>query len=154
MILWYHGHMESNDLILHISLHCRVLAELVDSSGEAERHEFTLVTGKQADFNSGLLDENTPLGRALLGHCAGEVIPYAVGDLQEVRILSVVSGDGSIQPDAARKRRADVQKAEAQSEITNQMIFSTASGSKWGDYEVDVDKLMKDDDETPPEPGK
>jgi hypothetical protein len=27
------------------------------------------------------------------------------------------------------------------------MIFSTASGSKWGDYDVDMDKLLKDDTE-------
>jgi hypothetical protein len=155
LILWYHVHMESKPIMPRIALQSRVVAELVDNSGEAEQREFTLVTGKQADFKSGLLDENTPLGMALLGHSAGEVIPYAVGDLREVRILSVTSGDGSFPPDAARKRRAAVQKAEAQSEITNQMIFSTASGSKWGDYDVDVDKLLKDDedDETTPESG-
>ena len=130
-----------------ISLHCRVLVELVDSSGEAEQREFSLATGKQADFKSGLLDENTPLGQALLGHHAGEVVPYALGDLREVRILAVVSGEAVIPSDAAEKRRAAVKKAAAQSEITNQMIFSTASGSKWGDYEVDVDKLMKDEEE-------
>jgi len=138
--------MGSRPLLLPISLNCRVLVDLVDLSREAERREFTLVTGKQADFKSGLLDENTPLGRTLLGHRAGEVVPYAVGDLQEVRILSVASGEGFIPPDAALKRRADVRKAAAQSEITNQMIFSTASGSKWGDYEVDMDKLMKDEE--------
>jgi hypothetical protein len=138
--------MESNILFPHISLNCRALVELVDSSGEAERREFTLVRGKQADFKSGLLDENTPLGHALLGHRAGETIPYQAGDLTEVRILAVEGGDGSIQSDAAEKRRAAVRKAVAQSEITNQMIFSTASGSKWGDYEVDVDKLLKDEE--------
>jgi hypothetical protein len=143
--------MESNTPVPQISLHCRVLVELVDSSGEAERREFTLVTGKQADFKSGLLDENTPLGRALLGHLAGETVPYQVGDLTEVRILAVESGDGSIPSDAAGKRRAAVRKAAAQSEITNQMIFSTASGSKWGDYEVDMDKLLKDEEEDTPE---
>ena len=129
-----------------IKLNSRVLVELVDSSGEAERREFTLVTTKQADFKSGLLDETTPLGRLLLGHHAGEVVPYPLGDLKEVRILAVQSGEGSIPSDAADKRRADVHKAEAQSEITNQMIFSTASGSKWGDYDVDVEKLMKEND--------
>jgi Transcription elongation factor, GreA/GreB, C-term len=123
----------------------------VDSSGEAEQREFTLVTGKQADFKSGLLDENTPLGRALLGHRAGETLPYKTGDLGEVRILAVETGDGSIPSDAAGKRRAAVRKAAAQSEITNQMIFSTASGSKWGDYEVDMDKLLKDDEDGTPE---
>lgn len=132
---------------LPVSLHCRVTVELVDSTGQAERGEFTLVTGKQADFSSGLLDENTPLACALLGHCAGETVPYRAGDLTEVRILKVESGDESVRADAAAKRRADVRKAAAQSEITSQMIFSTASGSKWGDYEVDMDKLLDDEEE-------
>jgi hypothetical protein len=137
--------MDPNVKLPQIKLHCRVLVELVDSSGAAEQREFTIVTGKQADFKSGLLDENTPLGRALQNHTAGETIPYQAGDLTEVRILKVADHDGSFSSDAAEERRADVQKAAAQSEITNQMIFSTASGSKWGDYDVDMDKLLKDD---------
>ena len=130
-----------------ILFHSRVIVELVDSSGESERREFIIVATKQADFKSGLLDENTPLGRALRGHCAGETVPYALGDLKEVRILSVECGEESVASDAAEKRRAAVRQAEAQSEITNQMIFATASGSKWGNYDVDVDKLLKEDDE-------
>ena len=62
-----------------------------------------------------------------------------------MRILAVQAGEGAILSDAAAKRRQNVQKAAAQSEITNQMIFATASGSKWGDYDVDVDKLLKDE---------
>ena len=137
-------HLDPNPLPQPISLNCRVQVELVDASGAAEPREFTIVTARQADFKSGLLDENTPLGQLLLGHHAGEDLPYRAGDLTEVRILAVQAGAGSISSEAAVKRRADVQKAEAQSEITNQMIFATASGSKWGDYDVDVDKLMKD----------
>jgi hypothetical protein len=133
--------------LLPVSLHSRVTVELVDSTGKAERGEFTLVTAKQADLSSGLLDENTPLARALLGHCAGETVPYQAGDLTEVRILKVEAGDKSVPADGAAKRRADVKKAAAQSEITSQMIFSTASGSKWGDYEVDMDKLLEDEDD-------
>ena len=139
-----------------ITRHSKVLVELIDLSGVAEQVRFTLVASKQADFNSGLLDENTPLGRALIGRQAGEVVPYAVGDLKEVRILSVerggTAGDTS---DAAEKRRGTVRKAAAQSEIINQLIFATASGSKWGDYDVDVEKLMdqrqkrEEKDETP-----
>ncbi len=125
-----------------IALGSRVTVELVGSSGEAERAEFTLVTSKQADLKSGLLDEAAPLGRALLGRRAGETFPYAAGDLREVRILSVESGEMEVSLEAARKRRQAVERAAAQSEITSQMIFSTASGSKWGDYEVDVDKLL------------
>ena len=126
-----------------VTRHSRVIVELVDNAGEAERREFTLVGAKQADFKSGLLDENTPLGRILLGRQAGEVLPYSVGDLREVRLLSVENGEADVSPEAAEKRREAVRQAEAQSEITNQMIFATASGSKWGDYDVDMDKLLK-----------
>jgi hypothetical protein len=155
---WYHPVMEPGDNLPAIQLHSHVLVELVDTSGETLQREFTLVNGKQADFKSGLLDENTPLGRTLLGHHAGELLPYVQGDLQEVRILSVAGGGQSISSEAAQKRRADVHKAEAQSEITSQMIFSTASGSKWGDYEVDLDKLLEDeqqgDQQDPQSPSK
>jgi hypothetical protein len=130
-----------------ITINCRVLVELVDTSGQTERREFTLVRSEQADFKSGLLDENAPLGRLLLGHFARQSLPYPAGDLVKVRILAVQLEAGDVSSEAAGKRRKNVKKAEAQSEITNQMIFSTASGSKWGDYDVDVDKLMKDAEE-------
>jgi hypothetical protein len=147
--------MEADPSPVRISLHSRVKVDLVDITGQAERREFTLVGAKLADFKSGLLDETTPLGCALLGHRAGEVISYQVGDLAEVRILAVQEADEAVSSEAAEKRRAAVQKAEAQSEITNQMIFSTASGSKWGDYDVDMDKLLeeekKDEQEDEPE---
>jgi hypothetical protein len=132
---------------LPITLNCRVQVEMIDSTGQAEQAEFILAPARQADIKSGLLDENAPLGRLLLGHHAGEVLPYRVGDLARVRILAVYAGEQAVPSDAALKRRQAVQKAEAQSEITSQMIFSTASGSKWGEYNVDVDKLLKDDDQ-------
>jgi hypothetical protein len=138
--------LEKDPSLPLITLNCRVLVELVDGSGAAERREFSLVAAKQADVKSGLLGENTPLGQLLLGRHAGESLPYRLGDLAEVRILAVQAGEGTIRSDAAARRRQNVRKAAAQSEITNQMIFATASGSKWGDYDVDVDKLMKDDE--------
>lgn len=136
-----------------IARHSKVLVELIDLSGAAEQVMFTLVESRQADFKSGLLDENTPLGRALIGHQAGDVVPYQIGDLKEVRILSVERWE-TVPPNAAEKRRETVRKAEAQAEIINQLNFATASGSKWGDYDVDVEKLMdqrqkKEDDKTP-----
>jgi hypothetical protein len=136
-----------------IARYSKVLVELIDLSGAAEQVRFTLVESRQADFKSGLLDENTPLGRALIGYQAGDVVPYKIGDLKEVHILSVERWE-TASLDAAEKRRETVRKAEAQSEIINQLNFATASGSKWGDYEVDVEKLMgqrqkKEDDETP-----
>jgi Transcription elongation factor, GreA/GreB, C-term len=129
-----------------ISLYSRVLIDLVDISDQAERLEFTLVPPEQADLKSALLGENTPLGRLLLGHFAGQSLPYRAGDLKEVRILAVRPAGEAVPSDAAAKRRRAVRKAAAQSEITSQMIFSTASGSKWGDYDVDVDKLLNDEE--------
>jgi len=125
-----------------ISRHSTVLVELVDSSNASEQMAFTLVESKQADFKSGLIDENAPLGRALIGHRAGDVVPYEIGDLKEVRILSVERSE-TVPLDAAEKRRQIVRTAEAQAEIINQLNFATASGSKWGDYDVDVKKLME-----------
>ena len=123
---------------------CRVVVELVEAAGEVERRALTLVPAEQADFKSGLLDENAPLGRALLGHFAGQTLPYRQGDLRQVRILEVERSDGSVNGTAADERRADVRKAEAISEITSQMIFASARGSKWGEYEVNLDKLLEE----------
>jgi hypothetical protein len=125
-----------------ILLGSHVDMELVDSNGEIERREFTIVAEKQADFRAGLLGENTPLGHALLGRRAGEVFPYLVGDLREVRILAVTKITEPISGESAEKRRATVQEAANQSEIISQLIFATARGSKWGEYDVDVDKLL------------
>jgi hypothetical protein len=143
--LWYDGRMETNTP--RIERGCRLLVELVSAGGEREQRRLTLVPSEQADFRSGLLDEAAPLGRALLGHFAGQSVPYRQGDLREVRILEVTPGADATPSDAAEKRRAAVRKAEAQSEITDQMIFAGASGSKWGAYEVDLDKLLDQDDE-------
>ena len=125
-----------------IVLGCRVAVELVSTTGEVERHDFTIVADKQADFKAGLLGESALIGRTLLGRRAGETVPYQVGDLKEVRILAVEAGTGPPSSDIADQRRAAVQEAANQSEIISQMIFATTSGSKWGDYDVDIDKLM------------
>jgi hypothetical protein len=125
-----------------ILLGSHITVELVDSSGEIERREFTVVSEQDADFKAGLLGERAPLARALLGHRAGECVAYQFGDLHEVRILTVAKTTSPISGDAAEKRRAMVQEAANQSEIINQLIFATARGSKWGEYDVDVDKLL------------
>ena len=133
---------------LPVLLNSRVTIELVDNNGTAERKEFILVPANQADLLSGLLGVNTPMARAILGKHAGEVIPYQVGDLLEVRIISVEENDNPINADAAEKRRAGVKDATNQSEIISQLIFATARGSKWGEYDVDVDKLLSKKEDT------
>ncbi len=130
---------------LPVQRDCKVVIELVDRHGEIDRRTLTLVPTEQADFKSGLLDENALLGRALTGHFAGQTIPYRQGDLKEVRILSVEPASALASTAAADQRRADVKSAEAQSEITSQMIFASARGSKWGDYDVDIEKLFEEE---------
>jgi hypothetical protein len=125
-----------------ILLGSHITVELVDATGEIERREFTIVADQQADFRTGLLGVSAPLARALLSRRAGEMVPYNVGDLREVRILSVVKTTEPISGESAEKRRAAVQEAANQSEIISQLIFATAHGSKWGEYDVDVDKLL------------
>jgi hypothetical protein len=138
----------SESPLLPVLLGSRVDLELVDTTGEVERRQFTVVAEKQADFRAGLLGENTPLARVLLGRHAGEVIPYRVGDLHEVRILTVTKTSAPISGDSAEKRRSIVQEAANQSEIISQLIFATARGSKWGEYDVDVDKLLNRERDT------
>jgi hypothetical protein len=132
---------------LPVLLGSHITIELVDSFGETEQREFTIVTERQADFRAGMLGENAPLGRALLGHHTGELLPYKVGDLLEVRILAVTKITEPISGESAERRRATVQEAVNQSEIISQLIFATARGSKWGEYDVDVDKLLGRDDD-------
>ena len=73
--------MDSLPVPTPITLNCRVLVELLEAAGQAERGEFVLVPADQADLKSGLLGENTPLGRLLLGHFAGQSLPYHAADL-------------------------------------------------------------------------
>jgi len=125
-----------------VMLNSCVILELVDTDGGTERIEYILVRSEYADYKAGLLGENTPLGKAIFGRFANEAIPYRVGDLREVRILNVALTESEITSEAADKRRASVKEASNQSEIVSQLIFATAHGSKWGEYDVDVDKLL------------
>jgi hypothetical protein len=133
---------------LPVLLGSHVTVELVDSNGETTQREFTIVAERQADLKAGFLGESTPLGRVLLGHHVGESLPYKVGDLLEARILEVTKMAEPISGESAERRRATVKDAENQSEIMSQLIFATAHGSKWGEYDVDVDKLLGREDDT------
>jgi len=129
-----------------IRLYQRIRAELLDLHGESEACEYILVKADQADYKAGLIGENTPLGRALLGRSAGQTIAYAVGDLRSIRILAVEPLAAGVDDQVAEQRRAAVRRAEAQSEITSQMIFATAHGSKWGEYDVDLERYLDQDE--------
>ena len=78
--------METND---KVEVGCHVEVELIDDRGQGEFLAFDIVPEQAADFDAGRLGENTPLAQAILGHSAGSHIPYALADVQSVRILSV-----------------------------------------------------------------
>ncbi|MEZ4656041.1 MAG: GreA/GreB family elongation factor [Caldilineaceae bacterium] len=72
-----------------VGIGCLVEIELISQDGERERMRFTLVREQSADIEQNLLGANTPLAKAILGKFVGRTVPYKMGDVQSVRILSV-----------------------------------------------------------------
>jgi transcription elongation GreA/GreB family factor len=58
-----------------------VEVELIDQTGHTERMSFTVVSEEAADLDSGLLSEQTPLAKAILGRPVGSSAPYSMGDI-------------------------------------------------------------------------
>jgi N-acetylglutamate synthase-like GNAT family acetyltransferase len=123
-----------------VVLGTQVELALVTRNGTSERQHFTLVRDAAADVEQGLLGENTPLAKAILGRRTGDVVPYKAGDLKEVRVLAISMGNTET-ADLSARRAATREKMIRDADATNTLIFSTAHGSKWGDY--DPDKLQK-----------
>jgi hypothetical protein len=87
----------------------------------------------------------SPLAKTILGKLAGAQLPYRVGDLQSVKILSVARGLEQTE-DVAARRQAVIDQVIKHSDSVNAMIFAGAVNSKWGEY--DFDKLDKKQWET------
>ncbi len=118
-----------------VSLGSHVEVELVSKTGQRERLAFDLVSDRDADFASGLLSENTPLARAILGQTAGQSVPYRQGDLVEVKILSVAESKRSPSENAAAQREEKMRQALSQADLSNAISFALTFDSKWGDYD-------------------
>jgi hypothetical protein len=112
-----------------------VQIELVDESGASELLVFDIVPDAQADFAHGFLGQGTPLAQAILGQSVGSSVPYRMGDVVQVRILSVAVADRAPSEDVAARRQAVIQQAVAEVERMSDMAFALAVGSKWGDYD-------------------
>jgi hypothetical protein len=130
-----------------------VEVELLSRTEPPERLSFTLVDDRQADFKAGFLGASTPLAQVLLGKSAGETLPYPVGDLNGVRILSVQPGQVQTE-DVAARRKAVVDKAIKHSDYVNAMIFAGSVNSKWGDYDIGKLDPSQWEAESPEDPGK
>ncbi len=118
-----------------IALGTHVEVTLIDETGGRETLAVDIVPDEQADFASGFLGVGTPLAQVLLGHVAGNVVPYRVGDVVQAQIESVSEAARMPAEDVAAKRQAVLQQALAESERVSDMVFALAVGSKWGDYD-------------------
>lgn len=120
-----------------VGLGSRVVVELVDEHGEAERLNLAIVPDDKADFQAGYLGAGTPLAAAMMGQQAGQTVPYTHGGLVEIRILHIEPFAVSEAPDAAGARRAVIQKAIDNSDLQDTLRLALAVSVKWGDYDPD-----------------
>ncbi|MGD0613367.1 MAG: hypothetical protein ABSB41_17860 [Anaerolineales bacterium] len=129
--------MGNEDTRIPIKNGTHVEVELISRSGKSERLAFTLVEDEQADFAAGFLGEGTPLARTLIGHTAGELLPYAAGDLRSVRVMVVTVSERTQGENVAARRKAVLRQAVDHSDYINAMIFASSVNNKWGDYDVE-----------------
>jgi hypothetical protein len=120
-----------------VGLGSRVVVELVDERGEAERLSLAIVPDDNADFEGGYLGASTPLAAAMMGQQAGQTVPYQHGGLVEIRILDIEPFAVSEAPDAASARRAVIKKAVDKSDLQDTLRLALAVSVKWGDYDPD-----------------
>jgi len=129
--------MNADESSRQIGLGSHVEIDLIDEAGHAERMAFDLVLAKQADISRGLLSAEAPLGKAVRGKFVDALIPYAMGDIRQIRIVSVGPEEVSALSDAEARRAAVLQKALDDAERTNAQMFAASYSGKWGDYDPD-----------------
>ena len=129
--------MTSNSPSLQIGLGSHVEIELINESGHPERMAFDLVPARQADMGRGLLSADAPLGKAVRGKFMGALIPYVMGDIRQIRVVSVGPGQSSQTEDTQARRAAVLKKALDDAERTNAQMFASSFSGKWGDYDPD-----------------
>ncbi len=118
-----------------VEVGCHVQVELIDDRGQSEILTFDIVPEQSADFDAGRLGENTPLAHVILDEPVGSLIPYALGDIQSVRILSIEPAQMQELEDTAAQREASLQKTLNAIARTDAAIFASSFSGKWGDYD-------------------
>lgn len=119
-----------------VGLGTHVQVELIDQQGNGEPMAFDLVREQMADMERGLLGENTPLAKAIRGKAVGSTVPYNMGDIRRVRIVSVRPSALDEAVDAEARRQAILKKAIDDAERTNAEMFASSFTGKWGDYNL------------------
>lgn len=128
--------LESTGTPIKVTQGTRVEVELVSESGEKELLAFDLVPDEDADLDDEMLGLGTPLGRAIKGKTAGDMVEYNVGDIRLVRVLKVTYSRRSLsETNAATNRQSTLQKAVSQSDLAEAIRFASTVNSKWGDYD-------------------
>ena len=115
-------------------IHTRIELELVTERDERERMTVQLADSRNANLDEGWIDIEAPLGRAIRGQPEGARIPYVMGDIRSVRIVSIAPVEALPSDDAAERRQEILERARRKSERATQEIFSSSYGSKWGGY--------------------
>jgi hypothetical protein len=147
--------MSSSDAsILVVKIGALVELELIDQLGRVEKMAVQIVDEKAADFKSGYLGSSTPLAQVILGQPAGKTLPYRVGDLRAVHVLSITTGANQPPENAAAMREAAIKRAVSEMDRTNAVLFAASFSGKWGDYDPDgIEKWEPDaSDEAPKKP--
>jgi len=117
-----------------------VTVELIDERGNGERMSFDIVREEHADPDQRRLGVQTPLAKAIIGKKVGALVSYRMGDIRQVRIVSVRPSQLAVLENTEEQRQAQLQKALATVERTNAEVFAASYTGKWGDYELRNDE--------------
>ena len=117
-----------------------VEVELIDERGNREPMRFDIVREEHADLDRDRLGVQTPLAKALIGKRVGALIPYRMGDIRQVQIMSVRPSQATTLENTEAQRQAQLQKALDTVERTNAEVFAASYTGKWGDYELRNDE--------------
>ena len=118
-----------------VALGTEVEVELVSREGDVERLRFDIVPEQAADFDAGFLASTTPLARAIVGRSTGAEVPYGMGDVVRVRIVSVRRSERLAAHDAAAERDAATRDAVQRAKTDETIQLALTFSSKWGDYD-------------------
>lgn len=131
--------MQSNE---QARLGAHVTVELIDEQGHGERMSVDIVREEHADLDQGRLGVQTPLAKAIIGKKVGVVVNYRMGDIRQVRIVSVRPSQLTTLENTEEQRQIQLQKALATVERTNAEVFAASYTGKWGDYELRIDETQ------------
>lgn len=130
-----------------VRLGVQVAVELIDERGNSETMSVDLVREEHADLDHDRLGMQTPLAKAIIGKKVGSLVNYRMGDIRQVRIISVRPSQLAALENTEEQRQAQLQKALATVERTNAEVFAASYTGKWGDYELRNDEQQPNNEQ-------